>query len=410
MKWKEKKAENKREFERQLKLWNVSDYSDISPDEGNTLYILGNGFDMMHGVNSSYYSFRDSLGKTNSLRANLEHFLMMEDIWADFEEALAHLNVQFFSSRMNADNWLDIMGAYEPNAGIAEFMMAAESATQVVSDIVNRQLAECDAELTKDCDSIIKKHKTFFDGIKSTKTIITVGHSFSKIDWPYFVEIISALSTEHPVQWYFGCFGLHDLENLDCTLKEFRIDRNAVSVFRTDIINVKKNTVPDTMHGKIYAPKVKILEKSVDGKWVVQIVGNYLQVTESNSHFLNYEVEIPVCISSAWFTSDGNKLFVISRDYPSGIFLFGLDDRKWKLIGELEAETDYNFLTKSLDRILLGGDRITFVYNNRVRVHSLQDGRLIYTRQYQGARNGQFPGENVTKKFYINKRKSTSIE
>ena len=164
------------------------------------------------------------------------------------------------------------------------------------------------------------------------------------------------------------------------------------------------------MHGKIYVPKAKILEKSVDGKWVAQTVGNHLQVTESNSSFLNYEIEMPVCISSAWFTSDGSRLFVISRDYPSGIFLFGLDDGKWELIGELEAETDYNFLTKSLDRILLSGDRITFVYNNRVRVHSLQDGRLIDTRQYRGARNGQFPGEDVTKKFYSNKRRSTSID
>lgn len=519
VKWKEKKEENQRKFECQLKLWNVKNYLDISPDVGNTLYILGNGFDMMHGVNSSYYSFRDSLGKTNSLRSNLEHFLTVEDIWADFEEALGHLDMQFFSSRMNADNWLDIMGAYEPDAGAAEFMMAAESATQVISDIVNelprrfndwvskltigtndrplqtlfgngkvlnfnytefveelygipeenicyihgcrrkekgfpreklilghapgasdsafaerdhthvdmrnpkrremiyavqdivnRQLVECDAELTKDCKSIIKKHKSFFDSLKSTEVLITVGHSFSKVDWPYFAEIISTLSTEHPVQWYFGCFGLHDLENLDCMLKEFRIDRNAVSVFRTDIINVKKSTVPDIMHGKIYVPKAKILEKSVDGKWVAQTVGNHLQVTESNSSFLNYEIEMPVCISSAWFTSDGSRLFVISRDYPSGIFLFGLDDGKWELIGELEAETDYNFLTKSLDRILLSGDRITFVYNNRVRVHSLQDGRLIDTRQYRGARNGQFPGEDVTKKFYSNKRRSTSID
>lgn len=359
--WEKEKNESQREFEHRLKLWDVKKYMDIFPETGNTLYILGNGFDMMHGVNSSYYSFRDSLGKRNSLRTNLENFLTVEDIWADFEEALLYLNVQFFTSRMNADNWLDIMGAYEPDAGMAEFYMASECATQVASDIVDelprrfyhwvskltigtddrplqkmfyngkvlnfnytefveqlygipeeeicyihgcrrkkkgfpreklilghapgasdsafaepdhthvdmrnpkrremiyavqdivsRQLAECDEELTKNCEDIIIKHKDFFDSLKSTETIITIGHSFSKVDLPYFAEILSALSKDYPVQWYFGCYGLRDLENLECTLKEFQIAPSSVSVFRTDIINVKKNIVSDIKHLKNY--------------------------------------------------------------------------------------------------------------------------------------------------------------
>ena len=47
----------------------------------------------MHGVRSSYYSFRDSLGKNNTLRWDLEYYLEPEDIWADFEDALAHFNM-----------------------------------------------------------------------------------------------------------------------------------------------------------------------------------------------------------------------------------------------------------------------------------------------------------------------------
>ena len=40
-------------------------------DSNTTLYIIGNGFDMMHGVPSSYYNFRDTIGKNNMLRFTL---------------------------------------------------------------------------------------------------------------------------------------------------------------------------------------------------------------------------------------------------------------------------------------------------------------------------------------------------
>lgn len=68
---------------------------EIQPKDGHVLYIIGNGFDLMHGVKSSYYAFRDSLGKQNSLRKILESYLTPEDIWAYFENALAHFDISF---------------------------------------------------------------------------------------------------------------------------------------------------------------------------------------------------------------------------------------------------------------------------------------------------------------------------
>lgn len=40
----------------------------VRPGDDNILCILGNGFDLMHNVRSSYYALRDSIGKNNSLR------------------------------------------------------------------------------------------------------------------------------------------------------------------------------------------------------------------------------------------------------------------------------------------------------------------------------------------------------
>ena len=37
-------------------------------DSATPLFIIGNGFDIMHGVKSSYYNFRDTIARNNILR------------------------------------------------------------------------------------------------------------------------------------------------------------------------------------------------------------------------------------------------------------------------------------------------------------------------------------------------------
>lgn len=133
----QEKAAEKTIFEASLKDWRVAAKEDIHPENDHVLYIIGNGFDLMHGVRSSYYAFRDSLGKQNPLRHALEHFLTPEDIWADFEAALAHFNVKSMCSRFMVSNWLDIFGVYDEDAGAAEFAMAVEGAANPILTIVN---------------------------------------------------------------------------------------------------------------------------------------------------------------------------------------------------------------------------------------------------------------------------------
>lgn len=92
-----------------------------------SLNIIGNGFDLMHGVKSSYYNFSDTLGKNNSLRFALETYLSVEDLWADFEDALAHINSDAMFGVV--DMWLDNFDAYDPDAQAADFFAAVDAAT-----------------------------------------------------------------------------------------------------------------------------------------------------------------------------------------------------------------------------------------------------------------------------------------
>ena len=126
--WQKKKAEEQARFEEKLTAWRTVPVEEVRPKRDRTLYVLGNGFDLMHGVRSSYYAFRDSMGKRNPLRWDLETFLTPEDIWADFEEALGHFDGQALGSGFLVDQWLDDFGAYDKDAAAADFFLAVEAA------------------------------------------------------------------------------------------------------------------------------------------------------------------------------------------------------------------------------------------------------------------------------------------
>lgn len=101
----------------------------------HTLVVLGNGFDIMHGVKSSYWDFQKTLGKNNSLRFNLETYLNTNDLWSNLEESLGKLQYTMFLNRDNIDMWLDDFGAYDPDAQAADFFAAVETAISPAFEI-----------------------------------------------------------------------------------------------------------------------------------------------------------------------------------------------------------------------------------------------------------------------------------
>lgn len=131
------RQKNHQKYEEELKFWNIMGLDSIEISSEETLYVVGNGFDMMHGVKSDYYSFRDSLGKNNRVRTTLEEYFTPIDIWADLEDGLAHFDLDKMCSNTRMDDWLDIYDAYNPESGEANFTMAAESAAEPLSIIAN---------------------------------------------------------------------------------------------------------------------------------------------------------------------------------------------------------------------------------------------------------------------------------
>ena len=79
------------------------------------LYIIGNGFDIYHGVKSSYFHFKEYLNKnTPNIFECFIKYVITEDSWSNFEEALAKLDVDYildncscYLKSYGADDWRD---------------------------------------------------------------------------------------------------------------------------------------------------------------------------------------------------------------------------------------------------------------------------------------------------------------
>lgn len=80
-----------------------------------TLYVIGNGFDLWHGIPSSYSKFREYVDQNDShLFDDVEEYLVPGDEWNDLEGALASLdpdmlidNLSHFMTSYGADDWSD---------------------------------------------------------------------------------------------------------------------------------------------------------------------------------------------------------------------------------------------------------------------------------------------------------------
>lgn len=97
-------------------------------DPVSTLVVIGNGFDLMHGVKSSYWEFQKTIGKKSPLRFYMETYLDTANLWSDLEDALGRLNYSMFLDPDILDLWLDSFGAYDPDAQTADFYAAVETA------------------------------------------------------------------------------------------------------------------------------------------------------------------------------------------------------------------------------------------------------------------------------------------
>lgn len=491
--WRKQNAIDCQRFEEKLLEKTVISLQNIS-SEGKTLYIIGNGFDLMHGVKSSYRAFRDSMGKNNSLREKLEWYLKSEDIWADFEEALGHIRMDGMANPYMLGEMLELTGFFDDDAGAAEYYMAQDIAVlpmqEITADLnkyfrrwvdrletgtkdrplaslihddkvlcfnytefieelygvsernicyihgcrrkrkgkpaeklilghrpgasdqefdeieslgkvnsfrsqaidlaqenVIHMLSEYDKELTKDCQSIICRHQQFFQDLADIKNIVVIGHSMSRVDWDYFFEV--AKNTK-AAKWYFGCHGIHDLENTEALCDILGV--NPI-IFRTDNIHVTIIEKPGSEGNSQAGKNCYKMKNSPDGNWRVQWSGKKICIKGNDSQITRMmQAEVRKCVFSPY----GDIVFVILKGWDAGIAVFRLTDNFWTYVDELIPAQHQNLINNRLRHVFLNENLLTFVYNNRIREYSLETGGLVRNLGKRNAQNGHYPGTEIT--------------
>ena len=72
-------------------VFNYNFYKNMS---NNQLYIIGNGFDIFHEIQSRYSDFEIYVKHNDKqLYDVLDEYFNSEDLWSEFEEALAHIDI-----------------------------------------------------------------------------------------------------------------------------------------------------------------------------------------------------------------------------------------------------------------------------------------------------------------------------
>lgn len=159
-----------------------------------TLVILGNGFDIMHGAKSSYRDFEKTIGKNSSLRFHMETYLDTDDLWSNLEESLGQLNYSIFLNPYIIDMWLDIYGAYDPDAQAADFFAAVEDAIAPTFEIPG--------ELNKRLKMWVKTLKV--DGTKRPFAMLHGDYKVLCFNYTEFIEELYG-AKEDNICYIHGC-------------------------------------------------------------------------------------------------------------------------------------------------------------------------------------------------------------
>lgn len=106
------------------------------------LYVIGNGFDLWHGIPSSYAQFKEYVRQHDQeLFAAVDNYLPADEDWSDLESALAELDVysildalSCFMTPYGADDWSE--------AGHHDFQYEVELVAQCLSSGLKARFSE----------------------------------------------------------------------------------------------------------------------------------------------------------------------------------------------------------------------------------------------------------------------------
>ena len=84
----------------------------------------------------------------------------------------------------------------------------------------------------KKTSEVIIKNKSYFKSLEGIKNIVVVGHSLSKVDYPYFKEIIKYNTSSADLKWFISWYSSDGLRKITEFVSEMKIPNENVKLFR----------------------------------------------------------------------------------------------------------------------------------------------------------------------------------
>ena len=93
--------------------------------DNRILYIIGNGFDLAHGIKSSYWNFREWLGNNRSNLIGMMDifFSNQRDVWSSIEQALGEYNEESILDYCRPDEEFDYDHSLSSSARVEDSPM-----------------------------------------------------------------------------------------------------------------------------------------------------------------------------------------------------------------------------------------------------------------------------------------------
>lgn len=149
----------------------------------HTLFVIGNGFDIAHGVKSSYWDFQKTLGKNSDLRFFVEVYLRNENLWYQFEESLSCLDVGMMLESIDGN--LRDFGVYDDDDSMAAFHGAIDTAMLPI-EILCRDLPR---RFSKWVDGLTS------DGSRPMKDLLLQDALYLNFNYTDFLETLYGISS-----------------------------------------------------------------------------------------------------------------------------------------------------------------------------------------------------------------------
>lgn len=129
---------------------------------------------------------------------------------------------------------VDYLADYKPTPGMVPRYKNKWKRTMLdnaMNIAIDRWVNAYESTFTKHTPEIIRENADFFESISDTEKVITIGHSLSEVDYPYFRELVRR--NKGKAEWFIGYHSYDDMTRLIEFVDEMGIPADKTTVFRS---------------------------------------------------------------------------------------------------------------------------------------------------------------------------------